>query len=104
MQICLPTILEVGYRATSGTDWIDKIDTPPLSLMPLATIAPAAESRAVEVQGLLPHQGRHRAPSVNDLIVAEVAEVASLTILYLDKDFELIASVTGQPVERRATG
>jgi hypothetical protein len=30
------------------------------------------------------------------------AELASLTVLHLDKDFELIAAVTNQPLERLA--
>jgi predicted nucleic acid-binding protein len=33
-------------------------------------------------------------------LVAATAEVANLTVLALDKDFDLIASITGQPVER----
>ena len=28
------------------------------------------------------------------------AELAGLTVLHLDKDFDLIAGITGQPVER----
>jgi predicted nucleic acid-binding protein len=32
--------------------------------------------------------------------VAATADVVGLTLLHVDKDFELIASVTGQPVER----
>jgi predicted nucleic acid-binding protein len=32
-----------------------------------------------------------------------VAERAGLTLLHLDKDFELIAEMTGQPVERLRT-
>lgn len=35
-----------------------------------------------------------------DLLVAATAELAGLTVLHLDKDFELIAEVTGQSVER----
>jgi predicted nucleic acid-binding protein len=34
------------------------------------------------------------------LRIAATAELAGLTILHLDKDFEVIAQVTGQPVER----
>lgn len=45
-------------------------------------------------------RGQHRAPSVPDLIIAATAELAGLTVLHLDKDFELIAEITGQPVER----
>jgi predicted nucleic acid-binding protein len=54
------------------------------------------------VQTLLADRGRHRAPSVPDLIVAATAELAGLTVLHLDKDFDLIAEVTGQPTERLA--
>jgi len=38
-------------------------------------------------------------PAIPDLIVAATAELADLTVLALDKDFELIAQITGQPVE-----
>lgn len=58
------------------------------------------EDRALEVQAALADAGHHRAPSVADLLVAAVAELSGLTVLHLDKDFELIADVTGQPVER----
>jgi hypothetical protein len=32
--------------------------------------------------------------------VAAAAEVAALTVLAVDEDFELIAQMSGQPVER----
>ena len=54
----------------------------------------------VDHGALLADQGKHRAPSVPDLLVAAVAERAGLTVLHVDKDFDLIAEVTGQPVER----
>jgi predicted nucleic acid-binding protein len=57
------------------------------------------EDRAVEVLTLLADRGQHRAPSVPDLIIAAAAELAGLTVLHCDKDFDLIASVTGQPAE-----
>jgi hypothetical protein len=37
---------------------------------------------------------------VHDLVVAATAEHAGLTVLHCDRDFELIATVTGQVVER----
>ena len=37
-----------------------------------------------------------------DLIIAATAELAGLTVLHLDKDFEVIADLTGQPVQRLA--
>jgi hypothetical protein len=47
----------------------------------------------------LADRGQHRAPSIPDLIIAATAELAELTVLHLGTDFELIAQVTGQPVE-----
>jgi predicted nucleic acid-binding protein len=37
---------------------------------------------------------------VPELLIAATAELAELTVLHLDKDFEFIAAVTGQRVER----
>jgi predicted nucleic acid-binding protein len=37
---------------------------------------------------------------VPDMIIAATAELAGLTVLRLDKDFDVIADITGQPVER----
>jgi hypothetical protein len=54
---------------------------------------------AIEVMGLLARQGKHRAASIPDLLIAAVAERAKLAILHYDRDFDLIASITGQPVE-----
>jgi predicted nucleic acid-binding protein len=54
----------------------------------------------MEVLTLLADRGQHRAPSIPDLIVGATAEFAGLTVLHLDKDFEIIASITGQPLER----
>lgn len=54
----------------------------------------------MEVQGLLAVRGQHRAPSIPDLLIAATAEVMDLCVLHLDKDFDLIAGVTGQRVER----
>jgi predicted nucleic acid-binding protein len=54
----------------------------------------------VEVLTLLADRGQHRAPSIRDLIIAATAEFAGLTVLPADQDFEIIASITGQPLER----
>lgn len=100
VRITTVTLLEVGFSAKSGPDLRDASRRPPLSLMPLECLTPAAERRAVEVQMTLADQGRHRGPSVPDLLIAAVAERSGLTVLHLDKDFEIIADATGQPVER----
>lgn len=72
--------------------------------MPVEYQTPAVEDRAVEVLTLLGDRGQHRAPSIPDLIIAATAELAGLTVLHVDKDFEIIASVTGQPLERLNLG
>jgi predicted nucleic acid-binding protein len=51
---------------------------------------------------LLGDRGQHRARSVPDLIIAATAELAGLTVLHLDKGFDVIADVTGQSIERLA--
>jgi predicted nucleic acid-binding protein len=68
--------------------------------MPVEYLTPKIEDRALRIQAELAGTGRHRAPSVPDLFIAATAELAELRVLHLDKDFELIAEVTGQPVER----
>lgn len=71
-----------------------------LSRMPVEHLTPAVEDRAVEVQLLLADRGQHRGPSIPDLLIAAAAELGGLTVLHVDKDFDLIAGLTGQPVER----
>jgi predicted nucleic acid-binding protein len=100
VRITTVTRLEVGYSARSGPDLRTGFAQPPLSSMPVEYLTPAIEDRAVEVLTLLADRGQHRAPSVPDLIIAATAELADLTVLHLDKDFDVIAAVTGQPVER----
>jgi predicted nucleic acid-binding protein len=102
VRITTVTRLEVGYSARSGQDARSLFTRPPLSAMPVEYLTPAIEDRAVEVQLLLAGQGQHRAPSIPDLIIAAAAELAGLTLLHLDKDFDLIAGITGQPLERLA--
>ncbi len=100
VRITTVTRLETGYSARSGPDLRAGLQQPPLSSMPVEYLTPAIEDRAVEVLTLLADRGQHRALSVPDLIIAATAELAGLTVLHLDKDFELIAQITGQPVER----
>ena len=93
------TRLELGYSARSGDKGRRQFASPPLSLMPIEHLTPAIEDRAFQVQMLLADHGQHRAPSIPDLLIAATAEKAALTVLAVDKDFDLIAAITGQPVE-----
>jgi predicted nucleic acid-binding protein len=104
VRVTTVTRLETGYSARSGPDLRAGLRQPPLSSMPVEYLTPAIEDRAVEVLTLLADRGQHRALSIPDLIIAATAELAGLTVLHVDKDFEVIANITGQPVERLATG
>lgn len=96
------TRLELGYSTRSGDVGRRQFTSPPLSLMPLEHLTPAIEDRAFEVQMLLADRGQHRGPSIPDLLIAATAEKAGLTVLAVDKDFDLVAAITGQPVENLA--
>jgi len=100
VRVATVTLLEVGYSARDPQDLRAGLREPPVASMPVEHATPAAEDRAVEVLTLLADRGHHRAPSVPDLLVAAIAERASLAILHQDKDFDLIAEITGQPAER----
>ena len=99
VRISTVTRLEVGYSARSGPELGRLFSTPPLTSMPVEYLTPAMEDRALEVLQLLAERGHHRAPSIPDLLIAATAELAGLTVLHLDKDFDLIHGITGQPVE-----
>ncbi len=100
VRITAPTLLELGLSARSGLDWRRLVEGPPATLMPIESLTPQIERRALSVQGILAGRGEHRAPSVPDLLIAATAELAGLVVLHVNKDFELIADVTGQVVER----
>jgi predicted nucleic acid-binding protein len=100
VRISTVTRLEVGFSARSAADLRAALRRPPLSAMPVEHLTPAIEDRAIEVQLILADRGQHRAPAIPDLLVAATAELAGLVVLHDDKDFELIAELTGQPTER----
>ncbi|WP_076844845.1 MULTISPECIES: PIN domain nuclease [Protofrankia] len=101
MHICAVTLLEVGYSARNGPEHTRLLGTPPLARMAIQWDMPTAVTRrAYEVQGMLAAAGHHRTPSIPDLLIAATAEAAGLTLLHYDKDFELIADLTGQPLCR----
>ena len=70
--------------------------------MPVEYLTPTIEGRAVEIQAALADRGQHCAPSILDLLIAASAELAQLTVLHvdMDMDYDLIARITRQPIER----
>lgn len=100
VRICTVTRLEVGFSARSGKDLRAGFERPPLARMPTEYLTLAIEDRAVEVQAALGERSQHRAASIPDLLIAATAELAQLTVLHDDNDFELIGDITNQPTER----
>ena len=100
VRVTTVTLLEVGYSARDASDLDAGLHGSPVASMPIEYATPVAEDRAVRVLTLLADRGQHRAPSIPDLIIAAIAESAGLVVLHDDKDFELVAEITGQPVQR----
>jgi len=100
VTITTVTLLEAGFAARSAIELAQVLRSAPLASMPVEYLTPAVEDRAVQVQRLLAERGQHRAPSIPDLLIAAAAELNHRTVLHLDKDFDLIAELTGQPMQR----
>lgn len=94
---CAIVDLELLVTARSGPDheelWLER------QLLPRAPLTDACSTRAIEVQGELARTAHHRRVPITDLLIAATAEAAGLTVMHYDRDFDLIASVTGQPTE-----
>ena len=91
MHACLPFMLEAGYSAQSTDDYAGIRRT--LGSLPFAAIEHPTEERAVELQGELVQTGHHRLPPV-DVLIAAIAEHHGLTVLHVDKDFDVIRDRT----------
>lgn len=102
LAICEPVRIELLRGARSGAHAAaldDELD----AMLVLETDAAAWRlARRTLVQLAHLQGGRHRGPSLTDIVVAATAERHGVAVLHDDADFELIASVTGQPVARIA--
>lgn len=97
VALCAPVIFELLYSARSLDDL--RLAADRLAAYPLVDTSEADHRRALVVQELLAARGQHRALSLVDGLVAAAAERRSLIVLHYDRDFELVASVTGQAHE-----
>jgi hypothetical protein len=106
----LAPMLFAGRVATTGIGMLEMLSSAmnaefyvgmrrELDGMPRVAVTERIVDRALEVQGLMVRRGTHRAPSAADLVLAACAEQNGLTLLHYDADYDLIAEVTGQPVE-----
>jgi hypothetical protein len=94
---CTATDLEAGFSSTGPAAHTAMRAT--RATWPFVPMDQAVLSRAVAVQDALAVTGRHRGAKIADLLIAAAAEAAGLVVLHYDRDFDLIAEITGQPVE-----
>ena len=90
------TDLEIGFSARNGAEW-DRLSEA-VAAFDLAETGEHHYQRARQVRRLLADHGL-KGRKIPDLLIAAIAESASLSVLHYDADFEHIASITGQPTE-----
>jgi predicted nucleic acid-binding protein len=102
IAVCPVVELEFLYSARSLADRLDKqrLLGQVFAWVPMAD---RAYERAAQIQEALTRRGEHRSAGPVDLLIAATAERHQLIVLSQDRDFETVATVTGQPVRRITT-
>ena len=90
--------LEFLYSARSLADRLEK-QRLIHDLLGWVPVNERAFERAEQVQQLLTETGAHRSAGPVDLLIAATAEHERLTVLCDDRDYQTVATVTGQPVK-----
>ncbi|MDE3134749.1 MAG: PIN domain nuclease [Acidobacteriota bacterium] len=85
--------LEIGFSARNAAEWDDLQAV--LRPCPVETVTASHFDAAKRTQRALADGGL-RCRKVPDLLIAAVAQAAGLTVLHYDRDYDLIAEVTGQ--------
>jgi len=97
IAVCPVVELEFLYSARSLAGRLEKKRL----LRTVFGWVPTAErafERAETVQQMMTEVGKHRSAGPVDLLIAATAEQARLTVLCDDREFDVVASITGQPV------
>ncbi len=98
MAMTPPLMLEL-LRSARDVRELSELREEYLSLHQIPLSAEVSD-RALFVQGQLALRGYHRAASPIDLLVASAAESVGAELWHCDRDFELIAKITGQSQRR----
>jgi predicted nucleic acid-binding protein len=91
---CAMVRLEVLRGAQSRALW--RSTSEQLDAMPDVQITEQTWQRALTVQSLLVPSSHHTAVKIADLVIAATAELVGLPVIHYDRDFDLIAEVSGQ--------
>lgn len=95
--MCDTVALELLHTASTPVIYRTMVDL--LGAFPRVEMGSAEWARAIEVYGLLAAKGNalHRTVKHPDLLIAAAAELAGITVVHYDKDFDTIAAATDQP-------
>lgn len=95
---CAMVRLEVLWSARDGVEFAAVVAR--LDALSEAPMGDRVWRRATDVFQQLAERGplHHRQVGIADLLIAAAAELAELPVLHYDRDFDLIAEVTGQPL------
>jgi len=97
LAVCQPTEYEMVHSARDSAEatristWLHAFD--------YLRTDDDSFARALEVQRHALNAGFHRALPLPDLLIAATAEQNRATILHYDGDFDMIATLTGQPTQ-----
>lgn len=97
LAVCQPTEYEMIHSARDSAEatristWLHAFD--------YLRADDETFARALEIQRHALNAGFHRALSLPDLLIAATAELHRRTVIHYDGDFDMIASLTGQPTE-----
>ena len=94
---CTPTDLEAGFSSSSPPTHLTM--RAERAAWPFVAMDQAVLDRAVAVQDAFAARSEQRGAKIADLLIAAAAEAAGLVVLHYDRDFDVIARVTRQPVE-----
>jgi predicted nucleic acid-binding protein len=98
IAICPIVEMEFLYSARSLADRLEKRQLIH-DLFSWVPMPEGAYERADEVQQMLTEPGAHRSAGPVDLLIAATAERERLTVLCDDRDYQTIATITGQLVK-----
>jgi predicted nucleic acid-binding protein len=97
IAVCDQVVMELLWSARDVTDF--RTTEAALLACPWFPVEPADWDEARRVFRELAARGplHHRQVKIPDLLIAAVAARNGLTVVHYDGDFEIIASITGQP-------
>ena len=90
--------MELLHSARDHQEFVEMRED--LSYLENVPVDESVWTRAIDVFGKLAAKGplHHRQVKLPDLVIAAAAEGAGFEVLHYDRDFDVIASVTAQPV------